>query len=105
MLTTPTTLGCPIAADSNKLDQTLSQPNDARYTDDQRHQVLASTGSIRFGGGGGIAREEHTCRHKEIAKHFCIAREHISEQDVAELAILHLSQASYADSSKCVNEA
>lgn len=78
------------------LDQTLSQPDGRGHGHDEGHEDGAAAIAVRARRGRAVGTEEHAQRHEEVGEDAGVAREHIGQQDVAELAVLGLGDAAHA---------
>lgn len=84
--------------DTPIFDQTLAQPDEAGYCNDERYQVATTTAAVGFrSGAGDISGEKHAERDCEIAKNFCVTCQRIRKQYISELATLCLCQPSDAN--------
>ncbi len=79
------------------LDQTLSQPDQTRDADDERHDITPTTSTIWFRRRRHPRRKEHAERDKQITQYFRIRGQHIGQQDVAEFQVGRLCDAADAD--------
>lgn len=85
--------------------QTLAQSDRTRHGDNNRHNKVLPTGTIRLGGCRQTVREEHAETDIEIGQHTRITRQGICQQNIAKLAILRLREASDSDPFQCQKEA
>jgi len=109
MLTTPADSGgrrtsLQTAAHAHKLDEALPEAYQAWYADQKGHHVLPTTGAIRLSRRV-FPAEEHAERDKEIPEHLGVAREHVSHEHIAELALARVGEAADADTSQGREEA
>lgn len=87
----------PAPAHSAVLNQTLAQPDHTRYRHDERHHDGAAAVAVRARGGRAVGLEEHAQGDVQVAKDLSVRREHIGQQNVAELAVLGFCNPADAD--------
>jgi hypothetical protein len=95
--------GCPARA--HIFRQTLTQSDQARHGDNNGHDEVLPTGTIRFGGRGQTVGEKHAETDVKIRQDPRITRQGICQQNVAKLAILRLRETSDGDPFQCQKEA
>lgn len=91
-------LGPAAAAHAAVLDEALPQPDQRRQRHDQGHHdgaAAVAVGARRR--AAPLAPEEHAQRHVQVRQHFRVARQHVGQQDVPELAVLGLGDAADRD--------
>ena len=80
------------------LGETLTETNERGHGDDEGHPEEASAAAVRRTGRAVLGRKEHAQADEEISKHLCVTCQGIGEQDVPELPVLSLCDASNANS-------
>lgn len=75
----------------------LAEAYGGGYADDKGNPEGAAAAAVGRAGGGVRRRKSHAQGDEEVAEDFCIARQRVGKQDVAEFSVLGLSNAANGD--------